>query len=54
MSEVESIEDIRVVKRKKIAERAKELLTGYFDEGSIDSYGLLDEVRESTRIEKIV
>ncbi len=50
---VESIEDIRVIKRKKIAERARELLTSYFNEGSIDSYGLLDEVRESTRIEKI-
>jgi DNA primase len=50
---VESIEDIRVIKRRKIAERARELLTSYFNEGSIDSYGLLDEVRESTRIEKI-
>jgi DNA primase len=50
---VESIEDIRIVKRRKIAERARELLTSYFNEGSIDSYGLLDEVRESTRIEKI-
>jgi DNA primase len=50
---VESIEDIRVIKRKIIVERAKELITGYFNEGSIDSYGLLDEVRESTRIEKI-
>ena len=50
---VGSIDDIRVIKRKKIAERARELLTSYFNEGSIDSYGLLDEVRESTRIEKI-
>jgi len=50
---VESIEDIRVVKRKKIAERAKDLLAGYFNEASIDSYELLDEVRESVRLEKI-
>ena len=32
---VESIEDIRVVKRKKIADRAKDLLAGYFNEASI-------------------
>ena len=51
--EVESIEDIRVAKRKVIVERAKELLTGYFNDASIDSYELLDDVRESIRIEKI-
>ncbi|MCX6701467.1 MAG: DNA primase DnaG [Methanomicrobiales archaeon] len=50
---VESIEDIRVVKRRIIVERAKELLTGYFSDASIDSYELLDDVRESIRIEKI-
>lgn len=50
---VESIEDIRVTRRKKIVERAKELLLGSFDEGAIDSYELLDEVRESIRVEKI-
>jgi len=50
---VESIEDIRVAKRKIIVERAKELLTGYFNDASIDSYELLDDVRESIRIEKI-
>ncbi len=50
---VESIEDIRVAKRKIIVERAKELLTSYFNDATIDSYELLDDVRESTRIEKI-
>ena len=50
---VESIEDIRVTKRRKIVERAKELLLDHFDEGAIDSYILLDEVREAIRIEKI-
>ena len=50
---VESIEDIRVTRRKKIVERAKELLLGSFDEWTIDSYELLDEVRESIRVEKI-
>lgn len=50
---VESLEDIRVTKRRRIVERAKELLLDHFDEGSIDSYILLDEVREAIRIEKI-
>jgi DNA primase len=50
---VDSIEDIRVNKRKKIINRAKELLLDSFEEGTIDSYELLDEVRESIRIEKI-
>lgn len=50
---VESIEDIRVTKRRRIVERAKELLLDHFDERSIDSYELLDEVREAIRIEKI-
>jgi DNA primase len=50
---VASIEDIRVNKRKKIINRAKELLLDSFEEGTIDSYELLDEVRESIRVEKI-
>jgi len=50
---VECIEDIRVAKRKKIIERAKELLHDAFEEESIDSQDLLEEVRESIRIEKV-
>ncbi len=50
---VDAIEDIRVSKRKKIVDRAKELLLDHFEEGSIDSYELLDQVRESIRVEKI-
>ena len=50
---VEKIEDIRVTKRKMIVDRAKELLIDRFDEGSIDSTVLLDDVRESLRIEKV-
>ncbi len=50
---VASIEDIRVSKRKKIVERAKEILIERFDEGTIDSDELLDDVRQSLRIEKI-
>jgi len=50
---VESIEDIRVSKRKKIVERAKEILIERFDDGTIDSDELLDDVRQTLRIEKI-
>ena len=50
---VESIEDIRVVKRKKIVERAKEILLDRFEEGVIDSDELLDDVRQVIRVEKI-
>jgi len=50
---VVSIEDIRVSKRRKIVDRAKELLIGSFEEGTIDSTELIDTVRESMRIEKI-
>ena len=50
---VGSIQDIRVSKRKKIVDRAKELLLDYFEEGTIDSNELLEDVRESIRIEKI-
>jgi len=50
---VEKIEDIRVTKRKMIVDRAKELLIDRFDEGSIDSTVLLDDVRESLRVEKV-
>ncbi|HQD26022.1 DNA primase DnaG [Methanoculleus sp. DTU007] len=50
---VDRIEDIRVTKRRKIVERAKELLLEDFDEGTINSDDLLDEVREVIRIEKL-
>lgn len=50
---VESVEDIRVSKRKKIVDRAKEILIERFDDGTIDSDELLDDVRQSLRVEKI-
>ena len=50
---VDRIEDIRVTKRRRIVDRAKELLLEDFDEGTINSDDLLDEVREVIRIEKL-
>jgi DNA primase len=50
---VDSIEDIRVSKRRRIVDRAKEILIERFDDGTIDSTVLLDDVRQSLRVEKI-
>ncbi|ABS55364.1 TOPRIM domain protein [Methanoregula boonei 6A8] len=50
---VKMVEDIRVSKRKKIVERAKEILVERFDDGTIDSDELLDDVRQTLRVEKI-
>lgn len=51
---VDRIEDIRVTKRQQIIDRARELLIESFDEGSIDTNDIMDSVRESSRIEKII
>ena len=51
---VDRIEDIRVTKRQKIINRARELLVESFDEESIDTNAIMDSVRECSRIEKIV
>ncbi len=51
---VDRIEDIRVTKKRKIVERAKELLMDYFEDMPIDTSELLDQVRDSIRIEKLV
>lgn len=51
---VDRIEDIRVTKKRKIVERAKELLLDYFEDMPIDTSELLDQVRDSIRIEKLV
>jgi DNA primase len=50
---VGSIEDIRVTKRRKILERAKELLIDHFEDGTVDTESILEQVRESLRVEKI-
>ncbi|WP_232702716.1 DNA primase DnaG [Halobacterium wangiae] len=51
--EVQRIEDVRAAKRREVVDRAKELLSTAFDEGAIDSDDILEEVRESVRIEDI-
>ena len=48
--EVTEIEDIRTAKRREIVDRAKELLATAFDETSVSSTELIEDVRESVRV----
>ncbi|MDR0439152.1 MAG: DNA primase [Methanocalculaceae archaeon] len=50
---VQEIEDLRVIKRRQIVDRAKELLLESFDDTGISTNEILAEVRESIRVEKI-
>ncbi|WP_123622546.1 DNA primase DnaG [Halorubrum sp. CSM-61] len=52
--EVTSIEDVRAAKRREVVERAKELVAGGFEETSLRSDDILEEVREAARVEGIV
>lgn len=47
--EVTRIEDVRAAKRRAVVDRAKELLAEGFDESTLSSAEILEEVRESTR-----
>ncbi|CAI50360.1 DNA primase DnaG [Natronomonas pharaonis DSM 2160] len=51
--EVRKIEDVRSAKRREVVERAKSLLDGAFDESMRSSRDLVEEVRESVRVEDI-
>jgi DNA primase len=51
--EVRKIEDVRAAKRREVVERAKTLLESAFDESMRSSRDLVEEVRESVRIEDI-
>jgi hypothetical protein len=50
---VAGIEDVRAAKRRKVVERAKELLAESFDEDVMTSREILEEVRQSVRVEDI-
>ena len=50
---VTEIEDVREAKRREVVERAKELLAESFNESIMTSTEILDEVRESVRVEDI-
>jgi DNA primase len=51
--EVTDIGDAREAKRRQVIDRAKELLAESFDESVLDSSEILNEVRESVRVENI-
>ena len=48
--EVTEIEDVRKAKRRQVVERAKKLLLSAFDESSLSSDEVVDEVREAARV----
>ncbi len=50
---VTKIEDVRTSKRKQVVNRAKQILTEMFDEMLPESQELVDEVRQSVRIEEM-
>ena len=49
----EQVEDVRVVRRKQIIDRAKELLNKVIEEGKIESGSITDTVRQAVQIEEI-
>ena len=51
---VEKIEDVRVSKRNKIIERAKQLLTELLKASKVSGVDLADSVRQSVQIEEVV
>ena len=51
---VKKIEDVRASKRKKIIERAKEILKELFEEPEIESEKIVELVRQAVRSEEII
>ncbi|MCD6473848.1 MAG: DNA primase [Thermoplasmata archaeon] len=51
---VEKVEDIRIAKRKKLVERAKEILTEMIKQSKEEMPDLAEEIRQSVQVEEIV
>ncbi len=51
---VEKVEDIRMAKRKRMVERAKEILQEMIKQGKEEMPNLVEEVRQSVQIEEII
>jgi len=49
----EKVEDVRVVRRKKVIERAKILLNKVLEEGKVEGASIADNVRQAVQIEEI-
>jgi len=50
----EQVEDVRVVRRKQVIERAKELLNKVIEEGKVEGESIADNVRQAVQVEEIV
>lgn len=50
----EEVEDVRVVRRKKVIDRAKELLNKVLEDSRIDGESIADTVRQAVQIEEII
>jgi DNA primase len=49
----DQVEDVRIVRRKKVIERAKELLNQVMEEGKIEGASIADNVRQAVQVEEI-
>ena len=49
----DEVEDVRVVRRKKVIERAKELLNKVMEEGKVEGESIADNVRQAVQVEEI-
>jgi len=49
----EEVEDVRVVRRKQVIERAKQLLNKVMAEGKIEGESIADNVRQAVQVEEI-
>ena len=49
----DEVEDVRVLRRKQVIERAKELLNKVIEEGKIEGESIADNVRQSVQVEEI-
>jgi len=50
----EEVEDVRVVRRKKVIDRAKELLNKVLEDSKVDGESIADTVRQAVQIEEII
>lgn len=51
---VDHVEDVRVVRRKQVIERAKELLNKVMEESKIEGESIADTVRQAVQVEEII
>lgn len=50
----EEVEDVRVVRRKKVIDRAKELLNKVLEDSKVNGESIADTVRQAVQIEEII